>query len=756
MRQMVDQVDATGKYTMRPRSLKQALILAVTVLVIISGIIISQIVTHRYSVSLLQGAAARAENIAHKLALDAADKILINDLVALQKLLDDQLTSDEAVSYLFIIREGRILTHTFEDGVPVNLIHANSAVDTDSGHLAKLISERGERYLDVAWPIFAGKAGTLLLGLSEESYRDQVTELWYQMSLITLGILMLALLAGHLFINRLTRPLLALAKAAEEIDEGKLETRVKVNGRSEVNKLASAFNGMLSRLKDYTRRLEASNRKLAEKNQELDRAHRQLRTSFAIAQEISALPTLQDVSTYLINKFKSVVECRHMALIVFNSSKDALFVLSDIGKQTLDKDSFRFQDALDALKRLNGMSFLGKDPFISIPLSEKFQLAKHLAVFPFHHQKEILGAVLIACPGDCRCVTKELDVIDLIMNQTSGAIKRATMQEEEIHNLRARIESTHIFSGLVGKDPKMQVIYKLIEDVAPTDATVLIQGESGTGKEVAARAVHRRSHRRRKPFVVINCAAYPATLLESELFGHEKGAFTGALRQRAGRFEQANGGTVFLDEIGEISQAAQIKLLRVLQSQKFERLGGEQTLKVDIRILAATNKNLLDEVKCGRFREDLFYRLNVIPMYLPPLRQRPNDIPLLARHFLKEFAEKQQRNVTDFTSEAMRLLLTYPWPGNVRELENTIEHTVVLAKGDRIEAADLPDQILNALSSAQAASQKTIQENEMQLLKEVLEECNWNKTAAATRLGISRSTLYEKLKKYRIARPTIH
>jgi len=685
---------------MRPRSLKQALILAVTVLVIISGIIISQIVTHRYSVSLLQGAAARAENIAHKLALDAADKILINDLVALQKLLDDQLTSDPAVSYLFIIREDRILTHTFTDGVPVNLIHANAAVDTETGHLTKLISERGEHYLDIAWPIFSGKAGTLRLGLSEEPYRHQVTELWLQMSLITLGILMLALLAGRLFINRLTRPLLALTTAAEEIDEGKLETRVEVNGRSEVNKLASAFNGMLSRLKDYTRRLEDSNRKLAEKNQELDRAHRQLRTSFAIAQEISVLPTLQDVSAYLIKKFRSVVECRHMALVIFNSSKDALFVLSDTGKKTLDKDSVRFQDALEALQRLDGMSFLGKEPFISIPLSDKFQSAKHLAVFPFQHQAEILGAVLIACPGDCRCVTKELDVIELIMNQTSGAIKRAAKQEEEVHDLRARIERTQKFSGLVGKDPKMQVIYKLIEDVAPTDATVLIQGESGTGKEVAARAVHRRSHRSRKPFVVINCAAYPATLLESELFGHEKGAFTGALRQRAGRFEQANGGTVFLDEIGEISQAAQIKLLRVLQSQKFERLGGEQTLTVNIRILAATNKNLLDEVKNGRFREDLFYRLNVIPMYLPALRNRRNDIPLLARHFLKEFADKQQKNVTDLTSEAMRLLLTYPWPGNVRELENSIEHAVVLAKGDRIEATDLPDPVLNALANA--------------------------------------------------------
>jgi two-component system response regulator HydG len=302
----------------------------------------------------------------------------------------------------------------------------------------------------------------------------------------------------------------------------------------------------------------------------------------------------------------------------------------------------------------------------------------------------------------------------------------------------------------------MQDIYRLIEDIAPTDATVLIQGESGTGKELVARAIHRQSPRRNRPFIVINCSAYPATLLESELFGHEKGAFTGAIRRKTGRFEQADGGTVFLDEIGEIAPSAQIKLLRILQSQKFERVGGEETLNVNVRILAATNKDLLREVTNGNFREDLFYRLNVIPIQLPPLKMRRNDIPLLARYFLRRFAAEQNKEIEDFNSEAMRLLLDYAWPGNVRELENSIEHTAVLAKRSKIEISDLPSAIRDAASVVSSETPGTIFENEKKLLQEVLQECDWNKKKAALQLGISRSTLYEKLKKYQIMKPTIH
>jgi two-component system response regulator HydG len=285
---------------------------------------------------------------------------------------------------------------------------------------------------------------------------------------------------------------------------------------------------------------------------------------------------------------------------------------------------------------------------------------------------------------------------------------------------------------------------------------VLIQGESGTGKELVARAIHRVSHRSRRPFVVINCSAYPKTLLESELFGHEKGAFTGAQRRKKGRFEQADGGTVFLDEIGEISASAQLKLLRVLQNHTFERLGGEDSIQVDVRILAATNKELMLEVKAGRFREDLYYRLNVIPIHLPPLRERGNDIPLLARFFVDQFAAEQEKSVTHISSEAMRRLLDYSWPGNVRELENSIEHAVVLAKDEQIGISDLPSTLSELRSDEANPVKQTIVANEVELVRETLEQCNWNKTAAASRLGISRSTLYEKLKKYQLHKPTLH
>lgn len=744
---------------MWPKSLKHTLLLIVTVLVIGSGILISALVTHRYGAALLEGAAAQADNIAHKLALDAADKILLNDLVAVQKLLDDQIYSNPAVAYLFVINDGRILAHTFTGGIPQELIAANQPQDSDRGHLNKIISEHGERFLDIAWPVFSGKAGSLRLGFSEKPYRQRVTRLWIQMMSMTLVILLVALILSYLFVIRLTRPLQTLSRAAEKIDEGHLETHVNTGGRAEVSKLATSFNGMLQRLRDYTQRLELSKHKLEEKNLELDRAHRQLRTSFDISREIAGLANLKDVCTYLIRAFKNIVECRQMALLLFSSNGDEGFLFSENSQLTLDENAL--YAAQTAVKDLRTVSFISNQRLGSLPLPDDLQNGRRLATLPFKHHGELLGAMLISCPGDCRCVTQELDILNLIMQQTSGTIKRASVHAEEIRNLQARIESNAGFSGFVGKDPKMQLVYKLIEDVAPTDATVLIQGESGTGKELVARAIQERSPRRNRPFVVINCSAYPSTMLESELFGHEKGSFTGALRLRSGRFEQANGGTVFLDEIGEISPSAQIKLLRVLQSQKFERLGGEQTLSVDVRILAATNKTLHEEVRRGHFREDLFYRLNVIPISLPPLRERRNDIPLLADRFLKQFTAKQSKNGLKFSSETMRLLMKYDWPGNVRELENSIEHTVVLAKGQLIEPPDLPLALVNPQRTELPLSSvtqrpKTILETEEKLVREVLEECNWNKTEAATRLGISRSTLYEKLKKYAIPPPTMH
>ena len=661
------------------------------------------------------------------------------------------MRSHSSLSYLFILKDGEVLAHSFPDGFPVNLIGVNGTEAGGEGSILKIRTESGDDFLDFAHPILDGKAGMLRLGMSEQPLRRQVYGLWLQMMLITAAILGVGVLIGHLFLKRITGPLSELSKAAEDISGGRLDVQVAVSGRDEVGRLSASFNQMVARIQDDTHRLE-------EKTAELDRAYRQTRDSFAIVQEVGSKLTLHDVCIYLIRRFQEVVACRRMAMLIFLENKKNVIAVSESGSACLVAKDF-FETASAAVQRLDETAFLKPDVLRPPLVPAEFESARRLVIAPFQHEERLLGALVIACTGDCACDRKGLDVINLIFRQTAGTIRRAALQEEEIRDLQERVESTAEFSGIIGKAPQMRIIYKLIEDTAPTDATVLIQGESGTGKELVAKAIHHLSPRRDKPFIVINCSAFPATLLESELFGHEKGAFTSAIRQKAGRFEQADGGTVFLDEIGEIAPSAQIKLLRVLQTQKFERLGGEKTIHVNVRILAATNRDLLKEVRSGNFREDLYYRLNVIPINLPTLNSRVNDIPLLARSFLRRYCQEQGKTIHDFSSEAMRLLLEYAWPGNVRELENSIEHAVVLAKSQLIEVADLPSGIHKAHSAAGetgAGHPKTIVQNEKRLLQEVLAECGWNKKLAAQRLGISRSTLYDKIRKHEITQPTLH
>jgi len=316
--------------------------------------------------------------------------------------------------------------------------------------------------------------------------------------------------------------------------------------------------------------------------------------------------------------------------------------------------------------------------------------------------------------------------------------------------LAQALEKRYGFGNIIGKNGRMQAIFDLIADVSDTDSTVLIQGESGTGKELIARAVHFNSHRKNKPFIVANCSAYSENLLESELFGHEKGSFTGAFRRKAGRFEMAHGGTIFLDEIGEVSPHTQILLLRVLQDHRFERVGGEETLEVDVRVIAATNKNLTEEMKKGSFREDLYYRINVIPMFVPPLRERRDDIPLLALHFLNRFGREKGKNVTGISPEVMDVLLSHAWPGNVRELENVIEYSTIIAKQNKILLRDLPQYLLQQPLAAREIV--SLQDHEKTLILRTLEETKWNKHQAARRLRINRSTLYGKMKRYGLSR----
>jgi DNA-binding NtrC family response regulator len=316
--------------------------------------------------------------------------------------------------------------------------------------------------------------------------------------------------------------------------------------------------------------------------------------------------------------------------------------------------------------------------------------------------------------------------------------------------LTQALEKRYGFGNIIGKSDRMQEIYELISDISHTDSTVLIQGESGTGKELIARAIHFNSPRKNKPFIVANCSAYSQNLLESELFGHEKGAFTGAIRRKSGRFELAHGGTIFLDEIGEISPPTQILLLRVLQDRRFERVGGEETLEVDVRVIAATNKNLMEEMKKGTFREDLYYRLNVIPILIPPLRERKDDISLLASHFLEKFCQERGKQIVNFSPEVMNIFLAHTWPGNVRELENVIEHALIIAKKDEILIRDLPQYLIQ--KSAQPEGLATLQDFEKDLILKTLKETNWNKHKAAKKLKINRSTLYGKMRRYGLSK----
>jgi transcriptional regulator with GAF, ATPase, and Fis domain len=321
-----------------------------------------------------------------------------------------------------------------------------------------------------------------------------------------------------------------------------------------------------------------------------------------------------------------------------------------------------------------------------------------------------------------------------------------------------------VFKDIIGQSAAMKAIFRMVEKVAGSDTTIMLNGETGTGKGVIARAIHECSPRRSKPLIQINCGATPEGLLESEFFGYRRGAFTGAVADKPGKFEMANGGTIFLDEIGDMSPDLQVKVLRVLEEGEFERVGGRETIKVDARIIAATHRDLEEEVQKGHFREDLFYRLYVIPILLPPLRERKTDIPFLVHHFLEEFARKNQKAVMSVAHDAMQLLMNYPWYGNVRELKNMIERIVVLRDGDSLRAEDLPEKVRLSESPAgrrgEASGgdegisfQTAVSEFEKALILSALEKTNWVKNRAADLLQIKRTTLVEKIKRYQLEKP---
>ena len=352
-------------------------------------------------------------------------------------------------------------------------------------------------------------------------------------------------------------------------------------------------------------------------------------------------------------------------------------------------------------------------------------------------------------------LTKPLNYDELQIKIARTAERRRLKNENEY--LKERLGEKFDRRNMIGQSKAMIRLLEMVEQVAATQATVLITGESGTGKEMIANAIHFNSSRREAPFVKINCAALTETLLESELFGHEKGAFTGADRRREGKFVQADGGSIFLDEVSEMSPAMQVKLLRVLQERELTRVGGQDVVRVDVRLIAASNKDLKKEIREGRFREDLFYRLNVVALVLPPLRERSEDIPLMAQHFLKLFAQKNSKSISGFTPRAMQKLAGYAWPGNVRELMNAVERAVVLSRSDTVDEDELvfpmADQCLSpdAPRIAAATAGLPLEEVEKQSILEAMKAASGNKSEAARRLGITRKTLRKKLEKYESA-----
>ncbi|MFU8780485.1 MAG: sigma-54-dependent transcriptional regulator [Kiritimatiellia bacterium] len=351
-----------------------------------------------------------------------------------------------------------------------------------------------------------------------------------------------------------------------------------------------------------------------------------------------------------------------------------------------------------------------------------------------------------------------LDHLDLLLQRAL----RSRDVESENRKLREELDNKYGLESIIGASPVMQDLFAIIRQAAPSQATVLIQGESGTGKELVAHAVHRLSTRSKGPFVAVHCAALSDSLLESELFGHEKGAFTGAVARRKGRFESADGGTLFLDEISEIDPSVQVKLLRVLEERCFERVGGSEVVDVDIRLVAATNRDLRAWVDEGRFREDLFFRLDVVTITMPPLRDRLDDLPLLCSHFITEFAGRNGKSIAGISSEAIELLAGYRWPGNIRELRNTIEKMVVLSRADRLGVRDIPANIRQAVRGADGSSGAVrsvravagapgvgqLADTEKAMILEALEQHGGNRTKAAEVLGISRRTLHRKLRQY--------
>jgi transcriptional regulator with GAF, ATPase, and Fis domain len=503
------------------------------------------------------------------------------------------------------------------------------------------------------------------------------------------------------------------------------------------------------------RRMEEA---LAFRSKELQKTQHQLETLFELTRQISDKGSLSELIDFIQEIAQQLFPDSVLLLFFLDPESKGFLPLSDVhfhgveSSQRAQEEIVRAElvaDFVEYLRTLKKHNIISSEHSNDIPSFLKIIAKSYGNWFglPISSPHQCIGYSLLASTNHQEYAREDLHFLLTFFSQIAGYIRHLIVHQTEINHLREKVAEKTSHGKIIGQGDEMQRIYELIDLVAGSDATVLITGENGTGKELVAEAIHRQSHRRKGPFIAANCSAYSPTLLESELFGHEKGAFTGAIKRKMGRIERAKGGTLFLDEIGDIAAATQVLLLRFLQDHSFERVGGEETLEADVRVLAATNRDLYREVEQGRFRDDLYYRLNVISIHLPPLRDRIEDIPLLAKHFLGKYSHKEGKAINSFSSGSMQLLMDHDWPGNVRQLENAISHAVILAQDSVVERRHLPHFLKQVPADPPSTS---LAENERRLILGVLQESNWNKHEAARRLKISRSTLYSKIRRYRL------
>jgi formate hydrogenlyase transcriptional activator len=499
----------------------------------------------------------------------------------------------------------------------------------------------------------------------------------------------------------------------------------------------------------------------------------QYRTLLAVSEAIVSHRDLGALFHELAGRLHQVVRFEFLGLVLLDPAGDTMHLHTLETSELWPKEWF---SALPVGEAPAGMVLQTQQPMI---VSEQGQLARwprlrerlapfgvnSLCFFPLTTARCRLGVLTFGCKQLGAYEGADTLFLSHVAKQVAVAVENALafneiealkdrLHQEKVY-LEEEVRTQHNFGEIVGESAALRRVLKQVEAVAPTDSTVLILGETGTGKELIARALHERSPRREQTFIKLNCAAIPTGLLESELFGHEKGAFTGAVAQKVGRFELAHRGTLFLDEVGDIPPELQPKLLRVLQEQEFERLGGTRTIRANVRLVAATNHDLGQMVRAGHFRSDLYYRLNVFPVVLPPLRERPGDIPHLVRHFTQRFARRLGRAIQSIPAAAMGALVRYPWPGNIRELENVIERAVILSPGPALHIT--PGELEAAEPVRTPAGEPvTLADAEREHIISTLRETNWvvgGPKGAATRLGMKRSTLQKKMKKLDISRP---